>query len=142
MAAGAARVAEPRKPEATSSGWHGATTPPRSSCWRRWQPHRRVPHAAGRQCNGQEPCRKDVERSIGVLQARFAINYGHAHFWDQKDLWRIMTVCVILNNMIIEDERGQLPNYRYENEGNKVYIPAVQPQRDERRLHDFLRYVN
>ncbi|EMS61368.1 hypothetical protein TRIUR3_01749 [Triticum urartu] len=52
VAAGAARVAEPRKPEATSSGLHGATTPAHTSCWRRWQPHRCVLHAAGRQCNG------------------------------------------------------------------------------------------
>lgn len=86
----------------------------------------------------QEACRKDVEREFGVLQARFAIVRGPACFWHQKDLWRIMTTCVILHNMIIENEREQPPDYRYENEGNKIYIPPVQPQRDEWQLQKFL----
>jgi hypothetical protein len=53
----------------------------------------------------QEACRKDIERAFGVLQARFAIVRGLARFWDKRTLRNIMTCCVILHNMIIEDER-------------------------------------
>ena len=52
----------------------------------------------------QEGARKDVERAFGVLQARFAIVRGPARFWDQEDLWYILTACVIMHNMIVEDE--------------------------------------
>ncbi|XP_062205643.1 uncharacterized protein LOC133907585 [Phragmites australis] len=54
----------------------------------------------------QAALRKDVERAFGVLQARFAIVRGPARVWDQSTLHNIMTVCVIMHNMIIEDERG------------------------------------
>lgn len=55
----------------------------------------------------QEAARMDIERAFGVLQPRFAIVRMPARFWDQKTLWRIMTACVIMHNMITEDERGQ-----------------------------------
>ncbi|XP_074360690.1 uncharacterized protein LOC141700936 [Apium graveolens] len=65
--------------------------------------------------NGQ---RKDVARAFGVLQSRFAIVRGPARFWDKGDLAKIMRVYIILQNMIIEDERdtyattfGPLPSY-------------------------------
>lgn len=38
----------------------------------------------------QEAYRKDVERAFGVLQARFTIVKGPAHFWNQVDLYYIM----------------------------------------------------
>ncbi|XP_017250657.1 uncharacterized protein LOC108221279 [Daucus carota subsp. sativus] len=66
----------------------------------------------------QESQRKDVERAFGVLQSRFAIVRGPARFWDKGDLARIMRACIILHNMIVEDERdtyatpfGPLPCY-------------------------------
>ena len=52
-----------------------------------------------------ESCRKDVERAFGVLQSRFAIIAGPARFWRKEVLHDIMTTCIILHNMIIEDER-------------------------------------
>ncbi|XP_071681875.1 uncharacterized protein [Lolium perenne] len=51
----------------------------------------------------QEAARKDIERAFSVLQARFAIVRGPARFWDMDTLKDIMTTCVILHNMIIED---------------------------------------
>ncbi|XP_074360703.1 uncharacterized protein LOC141700941 [Apium graveolens] len=66
----------------------------------------------------QEGQRKDIARAFGVLQSRFAIIRGPARFWDKGDLARIMRVCIILQNMIVEDERdtyatifGPLPSY-------------------------------
>ncbi|XP_057439908.1 uncharacterized protein LOC130731663 [Lotus japonicus] len=53
----------------------------------------------------QEGCRKDIERAFGVLQARFKIIREPARFWDITDLGIIMRSCIILHNMIVEDER-------------------------------------
>ena len=53
----------------------------------------------------QESARKDVERAFGVLQARFAIVRGPARFWKLEVLKNIMKACIILHNMIVEDER-------------------------------------
>uniref|UniRef100_A0A0D3AEU9 DDE Tnp4 domain-containing protein n=1 Tax=Brassica oleracea var. oleracea TaxID=109376 RepID=A0A0D3AEU9_BRAOL len=53
----------------------------------------------------QEAIRKDVERAFGVLQARFAIVKNPALFWDKGKIGNIMRACIILHNMIVEDER-------------------------------------
>ena len=53
----------------------------------------------------QEACRKDVERAFGVLQSRFAIVAGPTRFWSKDVLHDIMTACIIMHNMIVEDER-------------------------------------
>ncbi|RWR72185.1 putative nuclease HARBI1 [Cinnamomum micranthum f. kanehirae] len=53
----------------------------------------------------QESARKDVEHAFEVLHARFSI--------DRQTLQHIMKACIIMHNMIIEDERDQSlpPNY-------------------------------
>uniref|UniRef100_A0A0D3BT43 DDE Tnp4 domain-containing protein n=1 Tax=Brassica oleracea var. oleracea TaxID=109376 RepID=A0A0D3BT43_BRAOL len=53
----------------------------------------------------QEAARKDVERAFGVLQARFAIIKNPAFFWDKVKIGKMMRACIILHNMIVEDER-------------------------------------
>ncbi|XP_024010245.1 putative nuclease HARBI1 [Eutrema salsugineum] len=53
----------------------------------------------------QEATRKDVERAFGVLQARFAIVKNPALMWDKVKIGKIMRACIILHNMIVEDER-------------------------------------
>ncbi|ETN17200.1 hypothetical protein PPTG_21630 [Phytophthora nicotianae INRA-310] len=63
----------------------------------------------------QEGARKDVERGFGVLQSRWAIVKGPARFWSHKDLCMIMKACIILHNMIVEDERGEGLPYVYDN---------------------------
>jgi hypothetical protein len=55
----------------------------------------------------QEGARKDVECGFGVLQSRWAIVKGPARFWSHKNLCMIMKECIILHNMIVEDERGE-----------------------------------
>ena len=52
----------------------------------------------------QESPRKDVERTFGVLQARFAIVRGPTRFLDEETLADIMKACIIMHNMVIEDE--------------------------------------
>jgi Plant transposon protein len=52
----------------------------------------------------QEAVCKDVERVFGVLQACFLIVRRPGHFWRENNLHDIMKACVILHNMIIEDE--------------------------------------
>ena len=54
----------------------------------------------------QEGARKDVERAFGVLQARFEILKNPVRQWDLGTIEDIMIACIILHNMIIEDERG------------------------------------
>ena len=54
----------------------------------------------------QESARKDVERAFGVLQARFSIVRGPARLWKLEVLKDIMKACIILHNMIVEDERN------------------------------------
>uniref|UniRef100_A0A0D3AV18 DDE Tnp4 domain-containing protein n=1 Tax=Brassica oleracea var. oleracea TaxID=109376 RepID=A0A0D3AV18_BRAOL len=53
----------------------------------------------------QEAVRKDVKRVFGILQARFAIVKNPALFWDKAKIGKIMRACIILHNMIVEDER-------------------------------------
>ncbi|XP_045810385.1 putative nuclease HARBI1 [Trifolium pratense] len=53
----------------------------------------------------QESVRKDVERAFGVLQSRFAIVRGPARSWHMNTMKHIMYACIIMHNMIVEDER-------------------------------------
>jgi hypothetical protein len=57
---------------------------------------------------------KGVERAFGVLQSRFAIVRGPTCFWDKDTLRKIMRACVIMHNMIVEDERDDENDIHYE----------------------------
>ncbi|PRQ37575.1 putative harbinger transposase-derived protein [Rosa chinensis] len=84
----------------------------------------------------QESCRKDVERAFGVLQSRWAIVKGAARFWDKRVLHDIMTTCIIMHNMIIEDERDLTAPIR---EFNQAPAPTVEMVVDEdARFNQFL----
>ncbi|CAN6864888.1 unnamed protein product [Brassica oleracea] len=54
----------------------------------------------------QESIRKDVERAFGVLQARFAVVRNPSDLWDKNKISNIMRTCLILHNMIVQDERN------------------------------------
>lgn len=54
----------------------------------------------------QESARKDVERTFGVLQRRFHILKRPSQIWYTKDMLFLIKACVILHNMIVEDEWG------------------------------------
>ncbi|KAI5347282.1 hypothetical protein L3X38_015161 [Prunus dulcis] len=63
----------------------------------------------------QEGYIKDVERCFGILQARLAIIRGAARLFDEEVLRSIMMTCIILHNMIVEDE--------YDYDADEVYEP-------------------
>ncbi|XP_056685565.1 uncharacterized protein [Spinacia oleracea] len=78
----------------------------------------------------QESRRKDVERAFGVLQARFAIIRQPALARNTSMLGKIMIACIIIHNMIVEDERDTYLNYKDPSE----YDQAVeQPSSSNRR---------
>lgn len=72
----------------------------------------------------QEAARKDVERAFGVLQARWAMIRGPGRFWYQSNLKDIMYTCIILHNMIIEDEGDTAFNWSEEPDDNNT-IPEI-----------------
>ncbi|XP_073154148.1 uncharacterized protein [Henckelia pumila] len=83
-----------------------------------------------------ESCRKDVERAFGVLQSKWAIITGPARLWSKQVLHDIMTTCIIMHNMIIEDEKNEhvsVTNYR------EAPTPYVEMAHDEHvRFQEFL----
>ncbi|XP_074556855.1 protein ANTAGONIST OF LIKE HETEROCHROMATIN PROTEIN 1-like [Curcuma longa] len=82
----------------------------------------------------QESARKDVERAFGVLQSRWAIVRGPARYWYRKKLKQIMLACIILHNMIVEDEGAHVTNW-YDDEGDE---PAQPIHGSNRGFQDYL----
>ncbi|KAI4978643.1 hypothetical protein ZWY2020_015396 [Hordeum vulgare] len=75
----------------------------------------------------QEGARKDVERAFGVLQARWSILRLPARLYERGDLNNIMLACIILHNMIVDDEQeeaGNILDLNYE-AGSSIVLPSV-----------------
>jgi hypothetical protein len=53
-----------------------------------------------------ESVRKDIERAFGGLQSRFHILRHEALLHDRGDLCDVWIACVLLHNLIVEDERS------------------------------------
>lgn len=73
----------------------------------------------------QEAARKDVERAFGVLQSRFNIVRRPARLWKRASVGNIIEACIILHNMIVEDE-GEMINIPLdlnENPGGSFALP-------------------
>ncbi|BFG35123.1 hypothetical protein CerSpe_213970 [Prunus speciosa] len=64
----------------------------------------------------QEAYYKDVERAFGILQARCAIIRQPTKGWSLAKLNSIMMMCIILHNMIVEDERDDYYDGESDNE--------------------------
>ena len=88
----------------------------------------------------QEAYRKDVERAFGVLQARFAIVRGPTRFFHLETFQKIMKACIILHNMIVEDERddNEVVDLDYE-QINGVDNPSMQVSREQ--SDGFMAYI-
>ena len=55
----------------------------------------------------QESARKDVERCFGVLQSRWSMIANPCRLWSTSDMADVMYACIIMHNMIIEDEADE-----------------------------------
>jgi hypothetical protein len=62
----------------------------------------------------QATLRKDVECAFGLLKKRFNILAIPGRSYSQRTLGLIMRACIILHNMIIDDERGGSFDDNYE----------------------------
>jgi hypothetical protein len=73
----------------------------------------------------QESERKVVECAFGVLQSRFNIIRRPARMWKRRDVVNIMQACVILHNMIVEDEKRhvEIPIDLNMNPGASIALP-------------------
>ncbi|XP_022032320.1 uncharacterized protein LOC110933403 [Helianthus annuus] len=79
--------------------------------------------------NRQEAARKDIERCFGVLQKKWAIIQQPARAFTPKRLRLCMYVCLLLHNMIIEDECRAICEYD-ENASYRNTVPVDPTQQD------------
>ena len=71
--------------------------------------------------------RKDLERAFRVLQAHWEIVRGAATMWKLETLWQLITCCVILHNMIVEDEgEGSALTHDFDKPEDQIHIPKQQ----------------
>ena len=87
----------------------------------------------------QEANKKEVERAFGVLQARFAIVRGPARFFHSETLQDIMKACVILHNMIVEDERDVNKAVELDYEQIDDNNPTIQLSREH--TNTFIKFI-
>jgi Plant transposon protein len=64
----------------------------------------------------QEGIQKDIERAFGVLQCKFEILVRKVEYWHLDKIKDMVTCCLILNNMMVENRVGNC-----EHEENAVY---------------------
>ncbi|CAI9275078.1 unnamed protein product [Lactuca saligna] len=88
----------------------------------------------------QESARKDVERKFGVLKRRWQVLGVGARLYEVKRLQHVMYACVILHNMILEDEGRTICRYK----GNEflsnlegVAIGTQEYRANRREVHNY-----
>ena len=79
----------------------------------------------------QEATRKDVECAFGILQSKFHIISQPSNFWFSTDMRFVIACCVILHNMVIEDEQHDITNDGEEDDVDNENLR----QREDRRPH-------
>ncbi|CAI9260394.1 unnamed protein product [Lactuca saligna] len=87
----------------------------------------------------QESARKDVERTFGVLKRRWQVLTAGAMSYEVKMLQHVMYACIILHNMILEDEGRAICQYN-ENEVlpnvERVVIGTQEYRVNRREVHN------
>ena len=94
----------------------------------------------------QERARKDIERAFGVLKKRWKIFDSPARPKDKKKIENIMYTCIILHNMILEDEGKTICTYvEDEIESQPLYEPgsdlylAIRTTLHDSDVHHYIR---
>ncbi|GKA55968.1 ALP1-like protein isoform X1 [Tanacetum coccineum] len=98
----------------------------------------------------QESARKDIERAFGVLQGRRGITQQPARAYHMNTIKRIMYCCMILHNMILEDQKFDISEYwsmyaSPESNIQRTWVERCERQRmknkelRDRRVHEDLR---
>ena len=74
-----------------------------------------------------EAVRKDIERLFGVLQKRFHILFHPCRSWSKEMMSIMVAACLILHNMIVEDEfnDGIMDDTDYECKKNRVEMACL-----------------
>ncbi|KAL7618784.1 hypothetical protein Lser_V15G01150 [Lactuca serriola] len=67
----------------------------------------------------QESARKDIERAFGVLKQTWHVVKYATRLWDKERIKRMVLACIIMHNMIIEDEGRAICTY----DPNDVVVP-------------------
>jgi hypothetical protein len=57
----------------------------------------------------QESAQKDIERTFGVLQARWHCLTRGCRLWEKHDVMEMMMCCIIIHNMIVEEQSSTDP---------------------------------
>nr|XP_043611840.1 uncharacterized protein LOC122583509 [Erigeron canadensis] len=72
----------------------------------------------------QEAARKDVKRAFGVLQGRWAILKHNARPFSVNKIKRIMYACVILHNMIVQDNGNAISDFEEDYLSDPTNVPT------------------
>ncbi|MFS8023541.1 putative harbinger transposase-derived protein [Helianthus anomalus] len=83
----------------------------------------------GKKSSSVKKLRKDIERCFGVLQKKWAIIQQPARAFTPKRLHICMYTCILLYNMIIEDEDRAICEYD-ENASYENTVPVDPTQQD------------
>ncbi|GJX45784.1 ALP1-like protein isoform X1 [Tanacetum coccineum] len=99
----------------------------------------------------QESARKDIERAFGVLQGRWGIITQPVRAYQINTIKRIMYCCIILHNMILDDQDFDISEYTDmyvspESNIQRTWVERCERLRRknkelrDRRVHDNLRH--
>nr|XP_043630052.1 uncharacterized protein LOC122601351 [Erigeron canadensis] len=72
----------------------------------------------------QEAARKDIERAFGVLQGRWAILKHNARPFSVNKIKRMMYACVILYNMIVQDNGNAISDFEEDYLSDPTNVPT------------------
>ena len=81
----------------------------------------------------QEACRKYIEHAFGSLQSKWHILTSPVRFWYEEDIHSIVLCCIILHNMMVEEQDSNISIDRTCNPTHKIIPPTFSNSFEERR---------